>query len=364
MVAEREVLREEGRFEEAEEVHDQLDNMGVKILAKERSGNMATPKAADKTVIPKLKNLAVVDASVCNDSKTDVGSNEEGNWSDGSEDSSQEKEVQFFVMFTPRPEAQAQRASQGQGLSSVCEYSEDEIRQLVAQRERARAAQDFEAADEMRQRLVGMGVAVHDDKRLWKAVDGRQGTIITGGSESTKCSLTKNDILARIALREEARWQKDWEKGDRLREELRAEGCELIDNLQCWRTADGRHGFYPDAVKGPWTCSVSADAGDEAVVRAAQDAVTLSLTSIEALVAAREKARESRDFKAADAIRDDLKSHGVEIWDKQRMWKSIDGRRGSTVSSSNSGSPQKFSPHKASNSPQKFNCGPKVIAAR
>lgn len=142
MVAEREVLREEGRFEEAEEVHDQLDNMGVKILAKERSGNMTTPKAADKTVIPKLKNLAVVDASVCNDSKTDVvkRSNEEGNWSDGSEDSSQEKEVQFFVMFTPRPEAQAQRASQGQGLSSVCEYSEDEIRQLVAQRERARAS--------------------------------------------------------------------------------------------------------------------------------------------------------------------------------------------------------------------------------
>ena len=35
MVAEREVLREEGRFEEAEEVHDQLDNMGVKILAKD-----------------------------------------------------------------------------------------------------------------------------------------------------------------------------------------------------------------------------------------------------------------------------------------------------------------------------------------
>ena len=47
---------------------------------------------------------------------------------------------------------------------------------------------------------------MHDDKRLWKAVDGRQGTIIPGGSESKKCSLTKNDIPASIALREEARW--------------------------------------------------------------------------------------------------------------------------------------------------------------
>ena len=38
------------------------------------------------------------------------------------------------MMFTPRPEAQTQRAFQGQGLSTVCEYSEDEIQRLVAQR--------------------------------------------------------------------------------------------------------------------------------------------------------------------------------------------------------------------------------------
>ena len=64
----------------AEEVHDQLDYMEVKILAKERPSNMATLEAAD---------LAVVDAFVCNDSKTDVlrSSNEEGNLSDMSEDS-------------------------------------------------------------------------------------------------------------------------------------------------------------------------------------------------------------------------------------------------------------------------------------
>ena len=76
--------------------------------------------------------------------------------------------------------------------------------------------------------LVRTGVAAHDDKRLWKAVDGRQGTMIPGGSESKKCSLTKNDIHARIALREEARWQG---KGDRLREKLRVEDRELIGTV-------------------------------------------------------------------------------------------------------------------------------------
>ena len=36
----------------------------------------------------------------------------------------------------------------------------------------------------------------------------------------------------------------------------------------------------------------------QTVLRAAQDAVTLSLTSIKAVVAARENSRKSRDFKA------------------------------------------------------------------
>ena len=34
----------------AEKVHDQLDHMGVKTLAKKHSGNTATPKATDTTV--------------------------------------------------------------------------------------------------------------------------------------------------------------------------------------------------------------------------------------------------------------------------------------------------------------------------
>ena len=134
----------------AEEVHGQLDYTEVKILAKEPPSNMATPEAADKrkTVIPRVENLAVVDAFVCNGPKTDVlkSSNEEGNWSDMSEDSSQDEKMQFCMMFTPRPEAQTQRASQSKGLITVCEYSEDEIQQLVAQRERAHPAQDFETA--------------------------------------------------------------------------------------------------------------------------------------------------------------------------------------------------------------------------
>ena len=119
----------------AVEVHDQLDSHEVKILTKKHPGNTATPKATDKRCYPQLKNSAVVDASGCNDSKTDVlkRSKEEGNWNSMSENSSQEEKMRFFVMFTLSSVTQAQRASQE--LSTVCEDSENEICQLVTQRE-------------------------------------------------------------------------------------------------------------------------------------------------------------------------------------------------------------------------------------
>ena len=41
----------------AEKVHNQLDNMGVRILAKEHPGNTATPRAMDNTVIPSAEEL-------------------------------------------------------------------------------------------------------------------------------------------------------------------------------------------------------------------------------------------------------------------------------------------------------------------
>ena len=119
----------------ADEERDQLDNMGVKNPGKGTSWQHGNAESHGQNCYPQLKNLAVIDASVCNDSKTDVvkRSNEEGNWNNMNEDSSQKEKVRFLVMFTPRSEAQAQRASQE--LSTVCEDSEDEIWQLVTQRE-------------------------------------------------------------------------------------------------------------------------------------------------------------------------------------------------------------------------------------
>ena len=52
----------------------------------------------------------------------------------------------------------------------------------------------------IRQCLVRMGVPAHDDKRLWKVVVGPTGPIITR-ERIQECSLTKNNIPARVTLR-------------------------------------------------------------------------------------------------------------------------------------------------------------------
>ena len=49
-----------------------------------------------------------------------------------------------------------------------------------------------------------------------------------------------------------------------------------------------------------------------------RNAVALSLTSIKAVVAARETSGKSRDFKAADAIQDDLKAQSAQQEDVQQ----------------------------------------------
>ena len=155
---------------------------------------MAATEAADKTAIPRMENLEVAEACVCNDSKTDVlkNSNEEGNWSYMSEDSSQKGDA----------EAQRQRASQGRGLSTACEYTEDEIQQLVAQRKRARPAQGPWVSSGVHplacycpsSARVTLVFSVHS-----RSLDGSAWSVLW--------RVTKNDILARIALREEARWK-------------------------------------------------------------------------------------------------------------------------------------------------------------
>eukprot|EP00928_Gymnodinium_smaydae_P079515 TRINITY_DN6341_c0_g2_i1.p1 TRINITY_DN6341_c0_g2~~TRINITY_DN6341_c0_g2_i1.p1 ORF type:complete len:421 (-),score=97.27 TRINITY_DN6341_c0_g2_i1:160-1344(-) len=232
------------------------------------------------------------------------------------------------------------------------------IKNMVADRERFRAMQDFDAADDMRRQLREMGVEVFDNERVWKSSDGQQGRIITGGHKEDTCFMNEYDIVQRVAQREQARSQKNWAVADSIRDELRRNGIELLDNQKMWSAADGRQGLYANAgamvSNGMPAVAVAAAPARPAPVpgnldaftaRLAQKAalaiqahavptqapsvaLTFSDASIVSLVAGREAARARHDWAGADAIRTDLRSHGVEVWDKDKIWRANDGRSG------------------------------------
>lgn len=259
------------------------------------------------------------------------------------------------------------------------------IRQLVAERERLRAAQNFEAADELRRQLSTLGVEIFDNERVWRTRDGQQGVIITGGHEDTSIILSNQDILLRIAQREEARAAKNFPQADAIRDELRQHGVELLDNQKAWTTTDGRQGTFnsaplqqtqaPAIGLGAGVAPLPLDFGvapssngiaaqmaaglaallvppaqhranaSNAMAQQAQQAqqlaglpsspvtqspsgATFSTASVVALVGGRERARERHDWDAADAIRADMRSHGIDVWDKEKLWRANDGRSG------------------------------------
>ena len=159
----------------AEEVHDQFDNVRVKILQR----NILARRRRRKP-------------------RTEVSG--EAPQRGGELAQHERGEKIFFVMFTPSS-ALAQRASQE--LSTACEDSKDEIRQQVTQQETSTCSfKTSKHMTKMRQCLVRMGVPAHDE--------GACG--LTAGrahhherQRIRECSLTKNNILTRITLLGKAR---------------------------------------------------------------------------------------------------------------------------------------------------------------
>lgn len=194
---------------------------------------------------------------------------------------------------------------------------------LIIQREQARLAKDFSTADHLRMQLKQMGVEVYDKTSTWEASDGRRGrvpsftevengvvpnSLVTnapGSSNETKLA----QIKQMVNQREQARSDRDFDTSDMIREQLKMQGVELYDKEKLWRTNDGHSGVIIGFhAAGP------------------------SDVEITTLVSQREKVRQAGDYATADMIRDELKVHGVEIYDKEKRWTSKDGRQGQVPS--------------------------------
>mmetsp|Transcript_27655 Transcript_27655/g.87887 ORF Transcript_27655/g.87887 Transcript_27655/m.87887 type:complete len:476 (-) Transcript_27655:384-1811(-) len=392
LVAERESLRQARRFAESDAIREQLRSSGVELYDKEREWRSRDGRRGELfTAGPAQCCLSDSEIYERIAQREDARTVKDWASADSLRDELRRQGVELDDRLrTWRTSAGRSGSYSGQARASAGTLSEPEIRLLVAERERARASQDFAAADGLRVRLLRMGVEVFDAERTWRANDGRQGVIVTGGGEIVHCGLTDTEVQVRVQAREEARAQRDWERADCLRDELRRLGVELVDSEQKWRTTDGRMGPYALPQQLQWLapgCNSEAPAAGApggatetpGILQAAQEALArlreqyvlqqeppgqppelygaaagqahaaaaqaqaqaqgavgqapavapaLSDASIQALVAGREAVREGQDFEAADAIRQDLRQHGVEVWDEQGAWGASDGRQG------------------------------------
>lgn len=209
--------------------------------------------------------------------------------------------------------------------------STQEILQLVHAREQARKAKDFRLGDTYREQLQSLGVTLFDKTSSWRHSDGRQGKIPTwadleagetpetllAAAEARESGLheegSEAHIRALVHSREQARAAKNFAESDRLRDELRAMGVELFDKEKMWKANSGLQG-----------CILGYKGGVATDVE------------VSALVAQREKARQSGDWATADLIRTELKQAGCDVDDKLKTWKTHDGRTGIVPSWTNS----------------------------
>lgn len=221
------------------------------------------------------------------------------------------------------------RTPRGNGANAGTE----DIMRLVVQREQARLQKDFSQADSFRDRLGAMGVSLFDKTNSWKAADGRTGRIPTfsevengAGSADAVISMMEDkvqiqppaysmdseegQIKSLVRQREESRSTKDFGRSDQIREELKGMGVDIYDKDKIWKSKSGHCGVVIGYNAGGGSGPSPTD------------------MEIHTLVEQREKARQTSDWKMGDMIRDELKQWGVDIFDKDKVWRCSDGRNG------------------------------------
>jgi len=130
------------------------------------------------------------------------------------------------------------------------------IKNLIRQREEARAAKDYARSDQIRDELKSQGVDIFDKDKIWKGPNGACGVVIgfNAGNGSHPCPSDK-EITILVQQREKAREAKDWAMGDMIRSELKLWSVEIFDKDKTWRASDGRTGQVP-----PWSTDIQAGA--------------------------------------------------------------------------------------------------------
>ena len=192
----------------------------------------------------------------------------------------------------------------------------DELAQvnvLLARRLEAKLSKDYDAADGVLAELGRLGVTVNDGTYQWRA-DGqpfihRYKRIGGGGG-----GVDDGRVETLLADRADARRERNYRLADGIRDELFEMGVEMDDKQRTWWVVGGGNVRPHDYAR--------ADDDGGTFVDGAQ------LAEIDQLISERLAAKKERDFDTADRLQEQLRYLGVEMDDRERVWRyKYDGGR-------------------------------------
>lgn len=131
--------------------------------------------------------------------------------------------------------------SDGRASSAVL----PDIERLLMARGDARAARDFDKADDIREQLKSQyGVELYDRDGRWQGADGSTG-FYPALQKAPKpreivTTMSKAELQDLVEQRTRARRARNFTLADEIRDKLADAGVELFDAMNTWQTQDGR----------------------------------------------------------------------------------------------------------------------------
>jgi len=220
--------------------------------------------------------------------------------------------------------------------------SDIEISALVIQREKARQKKNFELSDSIRDELKERNVQLYDKEGTWKCSDGRQGRIpsfqeiesgiaqpgrmpvagVSGGSAAVGSATMTSNVDVQTALLQ-----------------LAVANPQVAPQILSILPQVVNGGAAPPAVRPAPSARTTAaiKPNPSTLTSDVQQAVHVarqckgrapSDDEVTYLVQSREDCRQAKDYAGADQLRAEMKAIGLEVFDKEKIWKTTDGREG------------------------------------
>jgi len=307
LLMDRTKARKTGRFDDADDIREELSDMGVRLFDKERVWQAGGSGRSGRQAWRK-------------DRPDTGGAGSRGGFASGAADRRREPGGrERSGDRAPRrdfgPTGHDYSRSDDDDESVPMSVPVEELDRMLAERLQFKLQRDYEAADDMLAQISAVGVQVHDGYKRWRADGSEFPRGAYGRQESARgYSRAEGDvddqdqepldgdaIDALCMERQSAKFEKDYDRADAIRDELKALGVGVDDRRKSWFSLNGSgHGYR----------RVDDDGGE----------TPFDVNEVNGMISERIKCKRNRDFGRADELQRALRDLGIEMDDRGRSW--------------------------------------------